>query len=283
MLRLPKTMFNLFKNYFRCHSERIARRIPTLITFAVIFSPILSVLGHEPIPIELQDVGIEEHLGGAISQDLTFVDDEGRKLPLKTYFDGQHPVMLMMAYYTCPNICHYLLNGVDQSLKSLSSEFRKNFRVVTVSINPKETAKDAQQKKYSLSMAKQDWHFLTGQEESIKKLAQELGFKYRYDPAEKEYAHAAAVMILTPEGKISRYLYGIQFRTLDLRMALLEASQGKIGNIVDKVLLFCYHYDPKGKKYALLATRMMAGAGLLTVFSIIGLVIMLRRKPQGLK
>ncbi len=300
-------MFNIYRHYFKLAAKRKKQKKTLKSLFLFFFFLASPALASEPVPVELQDVGLEEHLGEPISQDISFVNEDGKSVSLKNYFDGTHPVVLMMAYYTCPNICHYLLGGVDQTLKSLPMSFRENFEVVTVSINPKETYQDAITKKgqyikgaekksedgskdgvtpnQSTGAQKISWHFLTGQEENIKKLANELGFKYRYDPAQKEYAHSAAIMVLTPDGRISRYLYGIQFRTLDFRLAILEAAQGKIGNIVDKILLFCYHYDPKGKKYALLAKRMMAGAGVLTVMGVIGFLALLmwKRKDRDIE
>ncbi len=228
----------------------------------------------EPVPVELKGVGIEEHLGQSISLDTSFTDETGQSVSLRNYFDGKRPVILTLGYYTCPNICHYLLDGCWGSLQKLSWSVGNQFEVVSVSIHPGETPEQALNKKKQMK-APENWHFLVGKEDQSQKLAHEVGFQYRYDSDQKEYAHPSAIFVLTPDGKISRYLYGIQFRSLDLRLALLEASQGKIGNVVDKLLLFCYHYDPKGRKYSILATKLMSGAGAITVLGVILLLIYL--------
>lgn len=247
--------------------------------FVILFLNI-SVFGYaaEPIPVELKGVGIEEHLGQTISLDLPFTNEEGKTLPLRSYFDGKRPVVLMLIYYTCPNLCHFLLNGFMDSLKKMPWAQDK-FDIVSVSINPRETPEVSLKRKQKLKLSDQ-WHFLTGKEKNIQTLAKEVGFHYRYDPDQKEYAHSAALFILTPEGKISRYLYGIQFKPLDLKLALLEASEGKIGSVMDRLLMFCYHYDPKGKKYALFASRLMSSAGILTVILISFLLIFLSKRRK---
>ena len=239
----------------------------------------------EKTPIELTGVGIEEHLGSSISLDLPFINEKGEEITLKHFFEKKRPVILTLVYYNCPNLCHYLLDGFTESLRNLSWTVGREFEVVTLSIDPTETASVSSKKKvfrvkkYERKEAEEGWHFLTGKEENIRKLAHDVGFKYQYDIDQKEYAHGAAIFILTPEGKISRTLYGIQFSPLDLKLALLEASQGKIGNIVDKVLLFCYHYDPKGRKYAIFAVNLMKIAGIVTVIMIgISFFVLMRRK-----
>ncbi len=267
-------MLHLFEIFLQTNMKLL-----TLVSFFLFYAAFSWAA--EQVPVELKGVGIEEHLGQSISLDTPFTNEEGQILPLKSYFDGKRPVILTLVYYTCPNICHYLLDGFSQSLKNLSWSVGNQFEVVSVSIHPVETSKDALEKKQKMSAPKA-WHFLVGKEEAIRTLAQEVGFQYKYDTDQKEYAHSAAIFVFTPDGKISRYLYGIQFRSLDLRLALLEASEGKIGNVVDKLLLFCYHYDPKGRKYSILATKMMAGAGAMTVFGV-GLLVMLlsRRKKKS--
>ncbi|MBI4209596.1 MAG: SCO family protein [Deltaproteobacteria bacterium] len=244
----------------------------------------------EPVPVELQEVGIEENLGDAISLDLEFVDETGAPVPLRAFFDGEHPVLLNLVYYECPNLCNFLLNGFTEGLTGLRWTAGDEFQIVTVSIDPREgpelaaTKKEAYLKLYKRSEAREGWHFLTGSESHVRQLAQEIGFRYRYDEDQKQYAHAAAVFVLTPQGEISRYLYGIDYPPRDLKLALLEASQGKIGNPVDKFLLFCYHYDPKGRRYALFATNLMKIAGGATVVGIIAFLFYLgiqhRRKEN---
>ncbi len=241
------------------------------------------------VPNELQGVGITEHLNGAVSiQNLTFKDETGKNVHLADYFHKGHPVLLTLVYYECPNLCNYLLNGLVKSLQKLDWTPGKQFDIVTVSFNPKEGPELAARKKaayiasYGNPAAAAGWHFLTGQEDQISQLAKEVGFGYRYDSQEKQFAHTTLVTILTPEGKISRYLYGIDFPKQDLRLALLEASNGKIGTIVDRVLLFCYHFDPKTGKYSVVISRVMTAACTGTVVIFGGYLVAFWRRQRFL-
>jgi protein SCO1 len=249
----------------------------------------ISLPAAEPTPYELQGIAIKEHLGKTISKDLTFTNEEGQAVALEQFFDGKHPVVLSLAYYGCPNLCQFLLNGVTDAFKGMSWTTGDEFTFVNVSIDHQEGPELAKEKKanhikeYERPEGAPGWHFLTGSKENIKKLADEIGFGFRYDADQKQYAHGAAVFVLTPEGKIARYLYGIEYKPRDVKLALLEASEGKVGSVVDKFLLYCYHYDPKGKKYALMATNVMKGAGAVTVLALAGFIIPLARryKQQG--
>ncbi len=232
----------------------------------------------EPLPVELEGIGVDEKLGNQIDLQTTFRDETGKEVKLQDYFDGKHPVILTLVYYGCPNLCGFLLNGFVDSLKTLAWSPGKEFNIVTVSIDPSEKSDLAAQKKESILGAyKRDaansWHFLTGDEPSIQKLASQVGFKYRYDKDEKQYAHSAVIFLISPEGKVTRYLYGIQFPERDLKLGLMEASKGKIGTVVDKFLMFCYHYDPKGKKYAIMAMNVMKLGAIVTVL-LIGIVVL---------
>ncbi|MFO1519106.1 MAG: SCO family protein [bacterium] len=251
-----------------------------------IFFLFFSVLCHfkeglaaETLPVELEGVGVEEHLGNEISQDLSFKDEQGQTVKLKDFFDGKRPVLLTLVYYECPNLCNFLLNGLNEGLQKMNWTVGNQFQIVTVSINPEETPELALKKKaaylkeYGRPEGEKGWHFLTGQESEIKKLASEVGFKYKYDADQKQYAHGAVVFVLTPDAKISRYLYGIAFQPRDVKLGLLEATSGKIGNIAEKFLMFCYHYDPKGKKYALYAVNLMKGAAAVTIVGLAFLVL----------
>jgi protein SCO1/2 len=221
-------------------------------------------------PELLKDVGIDQKLNSSIPLNLMFRDEHGQPVELGQYFVGK-PVILTLVYYSCPMLCTQVLNGLDRSLKALPMEIGKDFDVVTVSIDPTETPVLAESKQalytgiYGRPGAAYGWHFLTGNESQIKMLADAVGFRYAYDPDSKQFAHAAGIMMLTPEGKLSRYFYGVQFPERDLRLGLVEASQGKIGSPVDQVLLFCYHYDPHTGKYGLLISRVIQLAGGLTV------------------
>ncbi len=233
-------------------------------------------------PSLLKEVGVDQKLNQQIPLDLTFRDEHGQPVQLRQYF-GQKPVIISLVYYNCPMLCTQVLNGVESSLKLLPMDIGKQFNVITVSIDPTERPVLAEAKQalytgiYGRPGAAAGWHFLTGDEPQIRQLADALGFRYAYDPDSKQYAHASAIMLLTPEGKISRYFYGIQYASRDLRLGLVEASEGKIGTPVDQVLLFCYHYDPVTGKYGLLISRVIQAAGALTVLAIGILVLLLYR------
>ena len=221
-------------------------------------------------PELLRDVGIDQKLNDEIPLDLTFRDEHGQTVELAQYF-GSKPVILTLAYYNCPMLCTQVLNGLERSLKLIPMDIGKDFNVVTVSIDPTERPVLAEAKQamytgmYGRPGAAAGWHFLTGDEPQIKALAQAVGFRYAYDAESKQFAHASVVMVLTPEGRLSRYFYGIQYPERDLRLGLVEASQGKISSPVDAILLFCYHYDPHTGRYGLLISRVIQLAGGLTV------------------
>ena len=236
-------------------------------------------------PSLLKEVGIDQKLNQSIPLDLVFRDEHGKPVRLGEYF-GQKPVILSMVYYNCPMLCTQVLNGLESSLKLIPMDIGKQFNVVTVSIDPTERPVLAEAKQalytglYGRPNAAEGWHFLTGDEPQIRQLANALGFRYAYDPDSKQFAHASAIMLLTPEGKISRYFYGIQFPSRDMRLGLVEASEGKIGSPVDQVLLFCYHYDPSTGKYGLLISRLIQLAGAVTVLAIGSLVLVLYKKEH---
>jgi protein SCO1 len=222
-------------------------------------------------PPELKGVNIEEHLGQKIPLNLAFTNDEGKKVELGQYFNQGKPVILVFAYYSCPNLCTMVLNGVAYAMADLSWIPGKEYQVLTVNIDPSETPEIADSKKKTLlpltgkAGIESGWRFFVGEESQIKPLTDAIGFHYYYDEKQKEYAHPTAIYVLTSDGTISRYLYGIQFRKQDFRLALLEASEGKIGNTIDKIILYCYHYDPSSKGYVLFAANFMKIGGLLTL------------------
>jgi protein SCO1/2 len=240
-------------------------------------------------PDLLKDVSIDQKLNSSIPLNLVFRDEHGRSVELGQYF-GRKPVVLSLVYYTCPMLCTQVLNGLDRALKEIPMSIGKDFNVVTVSIDPADRPVLAEAKQalytgmYGRPGAAQGWHFLTGDEPQIKQLADAVGFRYAYDPDSKQFAHAAGIMLLTPQGKISRYYYGVQYPVRDLRLGLVEASQGKIGSPVDRILLFCYHYDPHTGKYGLLISRIIQLAGILTV--LIGgifLILLFRGEHYALR
>lgn len=249
----------------------------------------------EQIPLELKDVGIQEQLGRQVDLDLTFRNEKNELVRLGSVVDGKKPTLLFLAYYGCPNLCNLFLNGATDGLKQLEWSIGQEFQIVTVSIDPREDAALAKAKKAAHLMAygkrvgaENGWHFWVNdkpgaadaQDVHVKKLAEQVGFHYKYDKDQDQYAHSAGMILLTPEGKVSRYLYGIEFKPKDLRLALVEAGGGKIGTIADHFLLFCYHYDPKGKKYALYATNVMRAGGGLTVFLVAGFLTSFWRRNR---
>jgi len=233
-------------------------------------------------PPYLQNVGIEQRLDAQVPADLAFVDDTGRPVKLGDYF-GKKPLILNLVYYTCPMLCGEALSGLSASMKMIKFDVGKEFEVVTVSFNPKETPEMAAAKKkefvrrYGRAGAESGWHFLTGSPDSIDALTKAVGFQYQYDPRNNQYAHATAIMVLTPGGRISRYFYGVDFPPKDLRMGLVEASSGKIGNPVDQVLLYCYHYDPATGKYGAVVSNMLKVGGALTVLLLGGMILIFLR------
>ena len=233
-------------------------------------------------PPYLQNVGIEQHLDAQVPGDLSFVDDTGRPVKLGDYF-GRKPLILNLVYYNCPMLCGETLAGLTGSMRLIKFDAGNEFEVITVSFNPQETPQLAAEKKrdylkrYGRPTGAAGWHFLTGPADSINALTKAVGFQYQYDAAKNQYAHATAIMVLTPQGRISRYFYGVDFPPKDLRMGLVEASQGKIGNAVDQVLLYCYHYDPATGKYGAIVSNMLKLGGALTILFIGGLILVLLR------
>lgn len=215
-------------------------------------------------------VGIDQRLNAQVPLDLVFTDETGREVRLGEYF-GKRPVILALVYYECPMLCTEVLNGLTSAIGVLNFEVGREFDVVAVSFNPKEGPELAAQKKanyvkrYARPQSAAGWHFLTGKEESIRKLTETVGFRYLYLPENGQYAHGAAVEVLTPRGVISRYFYGIDYSPRDLRFGLMEASEERIGSPVDQMLLLCYHYDPTTGKYATAILRLVriGGAGVV--------------------
>jgi protein SCO1/2 len=233
-------------------------------------------------PPNLQNVGIEQHLDAQVPADLAFTDDTGRSVKLGDYF-GHKPLILNLVYYNCPMLCGEALAGLTGSMRLVKFDVGNEYEVVTVSFNPNETPAIAAEKKkdylkrYGRPNAAAGWHFLTGPADSINALTKAVGFQYQYDAKLNQYAHATAIMVLTPQGHISRYFYGVDFPPKDLRMGLVEASQGKIGNAVDQILLYCYHYDPATGKYGAIVNNILKlGAG-LTILLLGGLLLILFR------
>lgn len=224
-------------------------------------------------PAALEGVGIEEHLGRQIDLNMEFIGENGYPVALKEFFHAGKPVILDLIYYSCPNLCTLVLNGQTAAMRELLPWTPgKEYEIVTISINPEESF-DLARKKKAIYLSSFDhpapgWHFLTDKDGNAKKLAELVGFKYRYDERTQQFAHAAGITILTPEGKMARYLYGATFHPRDLRFALAEAAENRSTMAVQKILLFCYHYDPQVGGYVLFATNFMRAGGILTVLLI---------------
>ncbi len=243
-------------------------------------------------PKQLQGIDVEEHLGALLPKDLEFIDEHGQTVKLGDYFDGRRPVLLTLAYYRCPMLCGLMLNGVCNSAKALDLVPGKDYRILTVSIDPRETAELAMAKKtryveqFGKAGIEEGWSFLVGSSQNSKALADALGFKYFYDAKRDEYAHPAVSYLISPEGKIVRYLYGMDYKRFDLKMGLIEASQGKVGTTIDRIILSCFHYDPKEGSYVLFAQNLMRLGGFLIVIvlaSVIWWLFAQERKRYVLK
>ncbi len=233
-------------------------------------------------PPRLENVGIEQRLDAQLPPDLIFRDENGKAVKLGDYF-GRKPLILNLVYYNCTMLCGEALAGLSSAMRLIKFDVGNEFDVVTVSFDPRETPEMAAAKKadyvkrYGRAGAAGGWHFLTGQPESINALTKVVGFQYQYDPKTNQYAHATAIMVVTPQGRISRYFYGVDFPPKDLRMGLVEASQGKIGNAVDAVLLYCYHYNPETGKYGAMVGNILRMAGAATILLLGGLLLILWR------
>jgi protein SCO1/2 len=233
----------------------------------------------------LQGIDLQQRLNEQVPLNLTFQDESGQEVKLRDFFQDK-PVILTLVYYECPMLCTEVLNGLVRSLRPISFSAGKEFTIVTVSFDPGEKPELAQKKKvtylknYSRPGAEKGWHFLTGEQRAIDQLTKAVGFHYKYDPEQDQFAHAAGIMILTPEGKLARYFYGIEYSARDLRLALVEASNNRIGTVVDQVLLYCYHYDPSTAKYSAYAVNLVRLGGLATVLAL-GIFIVSMKRKEG--
>jgi protein SCO1/2 len=238
-----------------------------------------------PPPNITMEVGIDQRLNEQIPLDLSFRDESGNAVKLGDYFHTK-PVILSLVYYRCPMLCTQVLNGMLETFRVMSFTAGQEFEIVTVSIDPDETWDLASEKKsqyveeYGREGVGKGWHFLTGDEASIRQLAQAVGFRYAYDPKSKQFAHGAGIMVATPQGKLARYLYGIEYGAKDLRFALMEAAQERIGSPVDRILLLCYHYDPTTGKYGIVVANLLKGGGILVVLVLGGYMFLNFRRDR---
>ena len=236
------------------------------------------------LPGALLGVGIDQRLDQQVSLDLMFKDEAGRDVPLSSFFQRGKPVILAPVYFRCPMLCTQILNGLASSLKAVSLDPGKDFEILAVSFDPKDTPETAASKKqmymrrYGRPGTANGWHLLTGDQANISALMDTIGFHYKYDAATQQFAHASGIMVLTPEGRLSRYFYGVEYAPTDLRLGLVEASKNKIGSAVDQILLFCYHYDPATGKYGAVVMNLVRFAGAtFTVVCGVFLFLFLRR------
>lgn len=243
------------------------------------------------LPTALRDVRIEQKLDQQLPLDLVFRDENGQPVKLGQYF-GKKPVVLSFVYYDCPMLCTQVLNAMVTSFRVLPFQIGKEFDVVTVSFDPRETNTLATAKKQVYMKylpermragANSGWHFLTGDQASITQLTDAVGFHYRYDEATKQFAHASGIMLTTPQGKLSRYFYGIDYPARDLRLGLMESSENRIGSPVEQLLLYCYHYDPATGRYGVAIMKVMRIAGVATLLAIAAMILLLKNRNPKLK
>jgi protein SCO1/2 len=265
-------------------------RLATLLlvgAFALASAP--AARAQAPATRILREIGFDQRLGETVPLDLAFRDEAGRTVRLGDYFDKK-PVVLSLVYYDCPMLCTLTLNGLTAALGRLPFDVGKEFQVITVSFDPRETPSLAAAKKkaylhrYARPTAAEGWHFLTGEPAAIDQLTKAVGFRYVWDADTRQFAHAAGILVLTPEGRIARYLYGIEYAPKDLRLALVETSAGRVGSPVDQLLLYCYHYDPATGRYGpavMSLLRAASGATVLVLAAAISLMWRRERKGQS--
>ena len=241
-----------------------------------------AAMAQDPPMGVLADIGIDQKLGAQVPMDLIFKDSAGMDLRLGSLFRGK-PAVLSLVYYECPMLCSLTLNGVVKGLRPLKFSVGTEFDIITISFDPKETADLAASRKshyvaeYGRPDAASGWHFLTGSSESIKNLTEAVGYRFVRDVHTQQWAHASAILVLTPEGRISQVLYGIEFSARDLRLSLIEASRYRIGTLVDRILLYCYHYDPETGKYGFVIMNILRAACFGTVLAVAAFVVLNRR------
>ncbi|GAC1352583.1 MAG: SCO family protein [Polyangiales bacterium] len=239
-----------------------------------------------PTPPALAEVGIEEHLGASLPLDLAFRDHTGANVRLSQYFDRRRPVLINLMYHRCTMLCSVVLDALTDTLRKVEWTVGVEFDVISISIDPHDSPDIAARKrrqilaKYERPDADHGWHFLTADETEIARVADALGFRFRWDPEQKQYAHPAAIFLVTPEGKVARYLYGVEFAPRDVRFGLLEASEGRSVSTVERILLFCYHYDATGHRYTLLVNRVIRFGAVVLLLLVGGLLAVLWKRER---
>ncbi len=280
-------------NRFEAHTLRMRKRraltIGLLVTgaLAVSVSADQGLVKPENMPGPLKEVRIDQHLGDSLPLDVPFINQDGARVKLGDYFNGDRPVILAFVYFECPMLCSLILNGLATSLDVLKFNPGQEFDVVAISIDPDETpamageSKSSTLKRFGRPETSAGWHFLTGDDANIRRVADTAGFGYHYLPATDEYAHASGIMIVTPDGKLSQYFYGIEYPPKDVRLALVEASSNQIGNLVDQILLYCYRYDPQIGKYTAVTMRILRITGAVFVLGMIIFVWIAIRRDRS--
>jgi len=248
--------------------------------------PMQSASRSDGVPRALRDVGIDQRLNEQVPLDVSFKDEYGNTVQFGQYF-RERPVILALVYYDCPMLCHQVLNGLEGSLQTLNFNAGKDFDVIALSFDSRETPALAEKTRtkyltlYNRPGTESGWHFLTGDDASIRRVADAVGFKYAWDEETQQFAHAGGVMLLTPGGKVSRYFYGIEYPPKDMRLGLVEASENRIGSAVDAILLYCYHYNPMTGKYGVVVMNVMKLAGVVTIIGVAALLFILRRRDAA--
>ncbi|MGE3402193.1 MAG: SCO family protein [Vicinamibacterales bacterium] len=235
-------------------------------------------------PEALKEVSFRQQLGEALPLDAAFKDEHGADVRLGEYFAGEKPVVVAFVYYTCPMLCTQIMNGLSATLRGLTFEAGQDFEVVLISFDPRDTPEAAAQKErehlayWKAEQSADGWHLLTGDAATIRRVADAAGFNYRWDEQTQQFAHVSGVLVATSEGRLSRYFYGIEYSPRELRLALVESSQGHIGSVVDEVLLYCFQYDPLSGTYGLMIRNLLRAGGVLTVAFILGAIVLMRRR-----
>ena len=271
------------------HLRRSASSADKLLIFLllVIALPAIAQTNSATPPQLPGKVAIDQKLNAQLPMDLMLRDESGRVVRLGQYFNHGRPVLLNFMYYRCPMLCPMVMDGIANGLTELRFDIGREFDVITVSVDPRDTPEQATAKKetyvkrYGRFGAANGWHFLTGPESAIKKLTSTAGFQYAYDIKMDQFAHGAVLIAVTPQGRVSRYLYGFEYKARDLRLALVEASAGKIGNASDAILLLCYHYDPATGKYSRSAMNFVRAGGVATILSLAGFIFIMIRKEHS--
>lgn len=263
---------------------RIIKLIFTSFFFLFLFSS--TCISKELVPHTLREVGVSENIGKQIPLDLFFYDENNNLVPLSDFFNKDKSIILNLAYYSCPMLCHLVANGLHDSLKQLPFNIGTKYDVISLSIDPKDTLENALsfEDKYAAGLAgdnpKSFWHFLRGTDSTISELTDMVGFNYRYNKDTKQFAHSAVIIFLDDQGIIKRYLYGIEYKALDVRLGILETLNNNLISGVERVLLFCYNYDPQDKKYVIYAYSLMRIAGVLTCIFLVTMIIYLLKKEE---